>query len=93
MLELADISVSLGSRTILDGVSLAVTPGECVAVIGANGAGKSTLLKVLSGQMRPDRGAARLDGCAMGDIGVAALSRRRAVVAQSVALAFPFTAA
>lgn len=93
MLELADISVSLGGRTILDGVSLAVTPGECVAVIGANGAGKSTLLKVLSGQMRPDRGAARLDGCPMGDIGAAALSRRRAVVAQSVALAFPFTAA
>ncbi|MEF2550554.1 heme ABC transporter ATP-binding protein [Aurantimonas sp. A2-1-M11] len=93
MLELSGISVSLGGRAILDGVGFTVTAGECVGVIGANGAGKSTLMKVLSGQLRPDRGSARLDGRELSEIGAAGLSRRRAVVAQSVDLSFPFTAA
>jgi len=92
MLELADISVSISGRAILNRVSLAVAPGECVAIIGANGAGKSTLLKVLSGQLRPDGGVARLDGRDIGGMGAAALALRRAVVAQSVDLSFPFTA-
>src|SRR4051794_40441390 len=51
------ISRSHGPRTVLDGVSLAVTPGSRTGVVGANGIGKSTLLRVLAGLDPPDSGA------------------------------------
>ncbi|MFC7737080.1 ABC transporter ATP-binding protein [Roseomonas sp. GCM10028921] len=57
MLEAAGLSVLYGRHRALDGVSLSVSPGEILVVLGANGAGKSTLLKALAGLVRPLPGA------------------------------------
>jgi branched-chain amino acid transport system ATP-binding protein len=62
MLEVERIEAAYGSAIALRGVSLVVERGDMVGVLGANGAGKSTLLKVISGQLRPTRGAVRFEG-------------------------------
>ena len=62
MLEIRDLDAAYSEVTILRGVSLTLAKGESVAVIGANGAGKSTLLRVISGLLRPRRGAVLFDG-------------------------------
>jgi len=62
MLEIRDLDAAYSEVTILRGVSVAIAKGESVAVIGANGAGKSTLLRVVSGLLRPRRGAVLFDG-------------------------------
>jgi len=62
MLEVRDLDAAYGEVMILRGVAVTVGKGESVAVIGANGAGKSTLLRVISGLLRPRRGAVLFDG-------------------------------
>jgi ribose transport system ATP-binding protein len=56
------IRKSFGATAALQGVDLAVAPGEIHALIGENGAGKSTLMKILAGAIRPDEGEMHLDG-------------------------------
>ncbi len=46
----------------IDGISLAVKPGEVVAIIGGSGCGKSTLLRAISGLDTPSQGSVMLDG-------------------------------
>ncbi|MEV7009429.1 ABC transporter ATP-binding protein [Streptosporangium sp. NPDC051022] len=59
--EVRDLTVVRGTRTVLSGVGLAVGGGDWLAVIGANGAGKSTLLKALAGVL-PYSGEVLVDG-------------------------------
>jgi len=61
-LELIDLRKSFGKTEIIRGCSLAVQPGERVAVIGPNGAGKSTLFNLISGRFAPTSGEVRLNG-------------------------------
>ncbi len=60
-LEVRDLVAGYGPVRVLEGVSLDLTGGEVVVVLGANGAGKTTLLRAISG-MIPVQGAVRLDG-------------------------------
>ncbi|WP_016697057.1 ABC-F family ATP-binding cassette domain-containing protein [Actinoalloteichus spitiensis] len=56
LVNLEDVSKSHGVRTLLDHVSLGVSRGERVGVVGLNGGGKTTLLEVLAGSEPPDSG-------------------------------------
>jgi ABC-type multidrug transport system ATPase subunit/ABC-type multidrug transport system permease subunit len=61
-LEARDISVEAPGRTLIEGISLLVRPGELVGLMGPGGAGKSTLLKALGGHLGVSRGAVLLNG-------------------------------
>ena len=50
------VTLSYGTRTLLDDISLGLGGGEAVGVVGRNGAGKTTLLQVLAGTLVPDAG-------------------------------------
>ena len=62
MLEVERLEVAYGALAALHGVSLAVRPGETVALVGPNGAGKSTLLKAIAGLLTPRAGMIRWEG-------------------------------
>ena len=61
-IELKDVRKSFGKTEIIRGASLAVKPGERVAIIGPNGAGKSTLFNLISGRFNPTSGQILLNG-------------------------------
>jgi phospholipid/cholesterol/gamma-HCH transport system ATP-binding protein len=62
IIEVRDLVVKYGDRTVLDGINLAIRPGETFVILGGSGCGKSTLLRNLVGLMRPYSGAILIDG-------------------------------
>ena len=59
LIALQDVDFSIGGPLLLEGVTMAIEPGERVCIVGRNGAGKSTLLKLLDGELRADDGEVR----------------------------------
>jgi sodium transport system ATP-binding protein len=62
MIEVTNLAKSFGTVVALRDVSFAAPDGAITGLLGPNGAGKTTTLRVLYTLMRPDRGAARVDG-------------------------------
>lgn len=72
-------------------VSLTVSDGGLVGILGPNGSGKTTLLKILAGLLRPVAGRVLVDGIDMATLRRRDLARRIAVVPQETRLAFDYS--
>ena len=59
LIEAEDIGKSLGGRRLFRNLSLTLSPGVRMGLMGANGSGKTTLLKILAGELPPDEGTVR----------------------------------
>jgi iron complex transport system ATP-binding protein len=76
VLELRDVSVRRGDRTILGPLTFAIKPGERWVVLGPNGAGKSTLLQILATRIFPSAGSVHVLDKVMGRVDLAELRTR-----------------
>ena len=62
LIEASGVHVRFGDRVVLEDIDLAVPEGELHGIMGPNGAGKTTFFNVLTGRVKPTRGAIRLGG-------------------------------
>ncbi len=88
-----EVSLQRQGRTILNGASLAVSPGEMIGLVGPNGAGKTALLRLATGFEKPIGGEIRLDGAPLSSLPAAERARRLAYLPQQPEAAWPITVA
>jgi branched-chain amino acid transport system ATP-binding protein len=88
LLAIDGLGKRFGGFVALDGIDLAVTPGERVGLIGPNGSGKSTLVNCICGTLANETGAVRFDGKLIN--GLPAHERTRRGLARSFQLPRPF---
>ena len=62
MIEISNLTKKYGKLTAVDNLSLCIEDNECFALLGLNGAGKTTLVNMLSTQISPTSGSAKIDG-------------------------------
>lgn len=91
MIEVNKITVQRGGRTILEDVTVTAPAGACTVVLGPNGSGKSTLLAAICGDLPLAAGTIRLNGTPTHGLPPVEGARQRAVMTQSVGVAFGFT--
>ena len=81
-LQVSDLRVDLGGKTVLDGAGLTLRAGELVCVVGPNGAGKSTMVRAAAGLQRFERGAVEWMGRPLAELRGRKLALIRAFVPQ-----------
>jgi iron complex transport system ATP-binding protein len=88
MLEVSDLVLGYGGRSIVESADLAVAAGERLALVGPNGAGKSTLLRALTGVLPARHGSVRLCGDPIESVDRRVIARTIAVVPELADLPF-----
>jgi iron complex transport system ATP-binding protein len=91
MLDIQSLIVSYGERTVLDNLTLSITTGEVLAVVGPNGVGKSTLVRALSGVLPLRGGQVTLNGRDLTRLSTMQRARLMAVVPQARELPAAYT--
>ena len=91
LLALKDVSFKVGGSTLLRDMSLTISQGEKVALVGANGAGKSSLLKVVAGLLPRYTGSVTLEGSEVRDLSDRQRSRLVSYVPQRLPFVPRFT--
>jgi ATP-binding cassette, subfamily B, bacterial len=84
--ENLEFCYSEGSSAAVRDVSVTITPGQFVAVVGSSGAGKSTLAKLLVGLYRPQRGRIRYDGVDLASLELRSVREQLGIVTQGCEL-------
>lgn len=84
-LDLQDLTKTFGDKVAVDGLNLRLPQGSFLGLLGRNGAGKSTTLKMVTGLLRPTRGAIRILGLDLAKDDLA-IKRRIGVMPEEMAL-------
>ena len=79
LIQMRDVSKSFGTLTVLNGISLDVTKGEVICIIGPSGSGKSTLLRCINALVPIERGSILVEGQEVNDPKLDKLALRRKV--------------
>jgi iron complex transport system ATP-binding protein len=90
MMQVRDISYTMGGNDILKGISFGAEAGSFTAIIGPNGAGKTTLLRIIANALHATSGEVRLFGRPLSEWDANELSKVRAVLSQRVEVAVGF---
>lgn len=89
IVEIRDVHYSVGERAIFSGLTLSIPRGRITAIMGPSGTGKTTLLRLITGQLKPDRGQILFDGIDVARLNVRELydlRRRMGMLFQNGAL-------
>lgn len=62
LIEIKDLTITRGGRTVIEGFSATINPGKITAIIGPNGSGKSSLLAAIAGDIPASSGSIAFDG-------------------------------
>jgi heme exporter protein A len=93
LVELEEVGFTAGLIPIIEGVSLEVGKGDCLAILGPNGAGKTTLLRLIATLISPTSGRGRVLDAALGTRAVFGVRNRIGLAGHIPALAGPLTLA
>jgi iron complex transport system ATP-binding protein len=86
------VSVRVGTRALVNELSVEFVPGEVIAILGCNGSGKTLTLHTLAGLRTPHAGAVHLDGVPFDELPRRAIALRVGLLAQDIEDAFVTTA-
>ena len=82
LIEIKDLTINRGGRTVIDGFNATINPGKITAIIGPNGSGKSSLLAAIAGDIPSSGGSITFDGREITTLSLAEQADIRSVVLQ-----------